>query len=220
MKKALISKNFLLLLVLVGVGVFVYFAATGGIKLDTGSIQLSGTSSPAVDNIGDLTLQVLDGKTNVTGTAISTEDYYDDDKTFLTFYSADVNIDDGNEYTFNISIERSNVQEAAAVKVYCTFPDKELAGLAIDNIIQKTNGKVDADINDAGTAEGDNAVWKTVTFAAGTSTAVAVVAADHEEDYHDQMQDLDDYVDFACTVTDAVTGAHAKTVTARVYANS
>lgn len=163
--------------------------------------------------LGTLDVKLSGGLSNVT----TTEDYYNDDEDFITFYSADANIADGEEYSYNATIERTKVTYAGAITVTCTIPDKEISGVTADNLAEKTAGKIDLDLNDGGNFVDDNTVKKIYSFAEGTSSTVVEIAFDHEETYHDGMVDLDDYVDMNCVAT----GDAGESVswTARFYAD-
>jgi hypothetical protein len=196
--------------IFIGVG---FFAGGFGVitsYLDVGSI----TSDNAVATIGGLTLKIHDGLANAT----TTEDYYNDADTFLTFYSADANIADGEEYVWNITIERDLVAEDGSVKVSCSVPDKEISGVTADSIAEKTGGQIDLDINDGGRHTSDNVVEKSFAMTEGDNDLEIQVAFDHEETYHDGMTDLDDYVDVVCSVTGD--DGSSSSVTTRILADS
>lgn len=180
--------------------------------LNVGS--LTGADDVLVGTAGALDLTIHDGLSNAT----TTEDYYNDDDTFLTFYSADASILDGEEYLWNITIERSLVAEDVSIKVSCSVPDKEISGVTADNIAEKTSGQIDLDINDGGKHSDDNTVYKYFAMAEGTGSLEVQVAFDQEETYHDGMVDLDDYVDAVCVIT-ADDGTSAS-VSTRIYADS
>lgn len=164
--------------------------------------------------LGALDVKLSGGLSNAT----ATEDYYNDDEDFVTFYSADANIADGEEYSYNATIERTKVTYAGAITVTCTIPDKEISGVTADNLAEKTAGKIDLDLNDGGNFVDDNTVKKIYSFAEGTSSTVVEIAFDAEETYHDGMVDLDDYVDMNCVAT----GDAGESVswTARFFADS
>lgn len=164
--------------------------------------------------IGALDLKIHDGLANAT----TTEDYYNDDDTFLTFYSADASIADGEEYAWNITIDRQLASEDGVVTVSCNIPDKEISGVTADSLAEKTAGQVDLDINDGGRHSDDNTVYKSFALAEGTISQEVQIAFDQEETYHDGMTDLDDYVDVVCSIT-GDDGASAS-VTTRIYADS
>lgn len=206
---------------LLGVGIWgaiSYFP--GGVS--TASVTDAQVPAIAQSTLGTLSVVLHDGQTNTSGTAVTTEDYYNDDNDFLTFYSADANIADAEEYRYNVTLERSSVTYASSVKVSCTIPDKEISGVTADNIAEKTSGKVDLTYNAGATSTGnfadDNTVWTYVTFAEGDGSQELLIAFDQEETYHDGMTDLDDYVDMSCVAT----GDKGESIswTGRVLANS
>ena len=162
-----------------------------------------------VSAYGTITVTMHDGLSNAT----TTEDYLNDEKNFMTIYSADANIEDGEEYLFNVTIERSAIAEDANVKVTCNIADKEISGVTFTNLAEKTSGQVDLDINDGGIYFDDNTVWKYIAFSEGVNSQEVQVAFDQEETYHDGMTDMDDYVDLVCD-------AEGVPFTLRVYADS
>lgn len=190
--------------------------------VSTASVTTADVPAVAGSTIGTLNAVLSNGITNTSGTAVTTEDYYNDDFDFLTFYSADANIADGEEYRYNVTIERTSVTYASAVKITCTVPDKELSGVTADNIVEKTSGRIDLTYNQGTTSTGsfdnDNTVETLLTFAEGDGSNVVEIGFDQEETYHDGMTDLDDYVDMSCSAV----GDKAESVswTARVLANS
>lgn len=175
---------------------------------------ISGGSDPTVTTLGALSVKLSGGLSNTT----ATEDYYNDEEDYLTVYSADANIIDGEEYTYNATIERTKVTYASSVTVSCTIPDKELSGVTEDNLAEKTAGRIDLDLNDGGNFVDDNTVKKIYTFAEGVASTVVEIAFDQEENYHDGMVDMDDYVIMTCTAT----GDSGESVswTAKYLANS
>ena len=188
----------------------------GGIGYGTGLFNTASVSGDdnVVGTAGGLDLKIHDGLANAT----TTEDYYNDEDTFLTFYSADASIVDGEEYSWNITIDRELAAEDAVIKVECTIPDKEISGVTADSIAEKTGGQVDLDINDGGRHSSDTSVYKSFSMAEGTITQEVQVAFDQEETYHDGMTDLDDYVDIVCVVS-SDDGA-SSSVTTRIYADN
>lgn len=210
-----LKKTFVFMLFIV-VGIIAGGIAVIGGTLGGATASITGTGTTVTDGMtaGALTLIIHDGLSNVT----TTEDYYNDEDTFLTFYSADASILDGEEYIWNITIERSYASEDAVFTISCNVPDKELSGVTADNIAEKTGGEIDLDINDGGTHSDDNTVYKKVAMAEGTVSTEVQVAFDQEETYHDGMTDLDDYVDAVCVVT--ADDGSSSSVTTRIYADS
>ena len=161
---------------------------------------------------GAVTVTLSDGLSNAT----TTEDYLNDDEDFMTIYSADASIADGEEYAFNATIQRQFISEDANILVTCTVPDKELAGVTADNIAEKTGGQIDLDYvgtTSTGTHSTDNTVWTYLALAEGTGSGNIQIKFDAEETYHDGMADLDDYVDVTCD-------ADGTPFTLRILANS
>lgn len=190
-----------------GVGVISSYAGTASF--------LGGEETGiAIVTAGALNLKLHDGLVNAT----ATQDYYNDDDTLLTFYSTDAAVADGEEFVWNITIERSTAVEAAVYEVSCSIPDKEISGITADNLAEKTAGQIDLDINDGGNHANDNTVTKKVSVAAGTVTTEVEVAFDQEETYHDGMVDLDDYVDATCSVT--ADDGNSASVNVRIFADS
>ncbi len=187
-----------------GVGVVSNYVGVGDISLTSEEAQTT--------SIGGLDLKVHDGLANTT----ATEDYYNDDETELTFYSADANIADGEEYKWNITAERKEASEAGVILVSCNIPDKEISGITANNLAEKTGGQVDLDINDGGKHSDDNTVYRRFALSEGTISQEIEVAFDQEETYHDGMTDLDDYVDITCTVSEEGTSI-SSSVRTRVY---
>jgi hypothetical protein len=178
-----------------------------------GTATITPTAPEEVSSVtGEVTITMSDGLSNAT----TTEDYLNDAEDFMTIYSADASINDGEEYAFNVTIERQYVSEDANIKVTCKSEDKELSGVTADNIIEKTGGQIDLDFVGAtstGTHSDDNTVWSYVAMAEGTGSATIQVKMDAEETYHDGMGDLDDYADVECD-------ADGTPFTLRILANS
>jgi len=201
------------LLILCVLGIFF-----GGIAMIVGVV--SGIAEKAeiipseIDELPETTGQVnvllSAGLSNVT----TTEDHYNDAKDFLTFYSADASIADTEDYSFNVTIERSSIFEDANIKVTCAVPDKELSGVTDDNLIDKDAGQIDLVYGGSATSTGtyadDNTVWTYVAFAEGDGSQVVSVTLEHVEAYHDGMEDYDDYVNINCD-------ADGVPFTARIY---
>ncbi len=55
---------------------------------------------------------------------------------------------DGEEISFNATIERLDIREDARVKVTCTLSDQTISGVTLDNIIEKSEDKIELDISD------------------------------------------------------------------------
>lgn len=178
-------------LVILLTGVFV----TGVVGLGSLGFSAAGTPTAVTGALGSLSVKMHDGLVNATTTSDHVNDAYD----VMTFYVADANIADGEEIIFNVTLERSDVSSAGSVTLSCTIPDKELSGVTADNIAEKTSGKVDLDINDAGTHADDNTVSKVITFAEGTAVAEVQVAFDQEETWEDGMTAYDEYAEVKCT---------------------
>ncbi len=163
---------------------------------------------------GLLNVKLHDGLSNDS----TSEDYLNDAKDFMSVYSADAEMTDGLEYVFNATIYRSNVGEDCNLKIACTMPDKELAGVTENTLAEKTSGQIDLDINDEGTHSDDNTVWTYVALSESTVSTDVEIAYDHDEEYHDGMTDLDDYTDLSCSAT--AQDGNVVTWTHRVLANS
>jgi len=179
--------------------------------VDLGSIGGASTTAAAFGTVGALDLTIHDGLANST----TTQDSITDDDLEMTFYSTDAAMVDGEEYLWNITIDRELVSEDASITVSCNLPDKEISGITADNIAEKTAGQIDMDINDAGKHTDDNTVYRSFALPEGTKTLEVQVAFDLEEDYHDGMVDYQDYSDIVCTVT-GDDGASAS-VSTRIY---
>jgi len=209
------AKITLMILLIVGI----VAGGIGGLALMWAGVsaQIAGIGIPlepeVVPAVGEINVLLSGGLANAT----TTEDYYNDEKDFLTFYSADASIAADEDYSFNATIERSAIAEDANIKVTCSAPDKELSGVTDDNLIDKDAGQIDlvfgGDATSTGTYTDDNTVWTYVAFAEGTGSKVVSVTFEHVEEYHDGMADLDDYFDVSCK-------ADGVPFTARVYANS
>lgn len=190
-------------------------------SMATATITGEVAEAPAVEGVstfGAISVQLSDGIVNASSATgrTTTEDYLNDAEDFMTFYSADASIIDGEEYIFNATIQRSAIAEDANLKVTCASPDKELSGVTADNLITKTAGQINLDYlgtTSTGTHSTDNEVWTYVAFAEGVGSQEIEIGFDHVEAYHDGMADLDDYVDVTCDV-------EGVPFTARVYANS
>lgn len=212
--------TFLVSFVFIALAVWGLVVAVPSVVSTADIINFGNDDVDSVSDYGVLSITLSDGVVNdSTGVdSTTTEDYLNDEQDFMTFYSADANIIDGEEYGFNATIERSKVAEDVNVKVTCSVPDKELSGVTATNLIEKTSGKIDltfvgSGISSTGKHIDDNSVYTYVTFAEGDGVEVIQVNADQEETYHDGMTDLDDYVDIVCD-------AEGVPFTARVYANS
>jgi len=173
---------------------------TAGLTGGTASVLSSNKVVQKTDYIGDLKLEIHDGLSNAT----TTEDYQSDDELTMNVYSADASIADGEEYLFNISIERTDASYGGTALITCSAPDKEISGVTADSLVEKTGGEIDLDINDGGRHVSNTVVEKLVSFSAGTVTTEVEIAFDHEETYHDGMTDMDDTFEVTCTVDDMV----------------
>lgn len=189
-------------------GIGYYQGLIGGVS--TASIIQKGE---VVDNVGLLTVKLHDGLNN----ASTSSDYLNDEEDFMTIYSVDADIEGDEEIKFNATIYREKVGEDANLKVSCTIDDKELSGVTVDNLADKTGGQIDLDINDAGTHSDDNTVWLYKAYSESTNELEFEIAFDQEETYHDGMSDLDDYIDVKCI---AESGSQSVDFTLRVLANS
>jgi len=180
----------------------------------TGLAEKAEIITPDVEELPETTGQVNVLLSGGLANSTSTEDHYNDAKDFLTFYSADANIEDAQDYSFNATIERSLIAEDANVKVTCTVPDKELSGITDDNLIDKDSGQIDlvfgGDATSTGSYTDDNTVWTYVAFAEGAGSKVVTHTLEHVEAYHDGMEDYDDYVNINCN-------ADGVPYTARIY---
>ncbi len=148
---------------------------------------------------GILSVTLHDGLSHVT----TTEDYLNDAEDVMTIYSANASIADGEEYAFNVTIQRSTIAEDVNLKVTCTIPDKEISGVAAKNICEKTAGQIDLDYvgaSSTGHYATDNSVWTYVAMAEGTGSAEIQVKFDQEETYHTGMADMDDTAEVNCDV--------------------
>lgn len=228
-----LGRNFKFLLGAVFIGLAVWGLVAYLPGVDTASISLSGNDPVTQAGIGGLLLTMSDGLTNTSGTAVTTEDTIDDTDKFLVFYSADANIADGEEYQFNITVERLSVDSAGSIDVACTSPDKEIDGVTAKNIVEKTAGEIDLDFegplgsgsvagltSKAGKhTNGGNTVETRITFPEAVSSVEIQVKADQEETYHDGMTDLQDYAEITCVFSNADEGVSDSTRT-RIYADS
>jgi hypothetical protein len=206
-----------LLIVALALGYFIFSGQAGNAVADVTS-KFSGTEK-LTDDVGEIELiKIHDGLSNVT----TTEDSLNDAETEMTFLSADANIDDGEEYAFNITFDREKVANAGKVYLECSAPDKEIDGVTAKNLIEKTAGDIDlvfVGADSSGTSKGTK-VTTTHTFSAGEGSASIQVTADHEETYHDGMTDIQDNFQITCKVSPNKDMSNAKSVTAVIKANS
>ena len=211
------ADNVALIIAIVGIALggfgVLWTFGTGLVSGTTATITGADGTQDTVDYTGTISIVIHDGLSNAT----TTEDYVDDSEVFMEIFSADANIADGEEYLFNITVDRSQVAYADTVLVTCSIADKEISGVTADNLAEKTLGKIDLDINDGGSHVNDNTVEKLVSFGTGDSSIEVQVAFDQEETYHDGMADMSDYNDVICTVAD---NDQSLSTTLRIKANS
>lgn len=188
----------------------------------TGSVASIGSSDDGVvalegvNAYGTLSVKIADGYGNST---ITTDDYYNDANTIMTSYKADASQNDGEEFGFNLTILRTSISEDASIPISCSIPDKALAGVVLENIAEKTSGKIDLDYvntnDNTGTHVSDTEVSTSVSMAEGVASVVVEVKFDSEETYLDGMTDFDDYADVNCVI-----GNNGKvTILSRYYTN-
>ena len=156
----------------------------------------TGGDVGVVSALGTLGVTLHDGQDNVT----TTEDYYNDAKTQITFYLADASQADSQGIFYLANITRTKVSDAAAIVVTCTLPDKALSGVTDLNIAKKSAGKVQAylDGKQAYVPGDPNTVKEIVSFAAGVSEVAVNSTFLQDETYTDGMTDLTDYATMNC----------------------
>jgi len=188
----------------------------GAVTSYTSGIEL-GTATVVADlTFGEMNVKLTDGMSNST----STEDVIDASNVFMTIYSADASLVESDEYSFNITIGRTNIAEDGSAKVSCVLLDGDVTA-SESSLALKSAGKTTLDYQgarDTGTIEADKlTVWTYVDFAEGDGSQEIEVKFDQDESYHDAMTDLTDYVDTTCTIT---SDAGTKTTVTRIYADS
>ena len=206
-----------------GIGAFIIIGLL--IWFLSGSSTSTGQVGQSAEELGSVTGAVTgflsNGLTNTSGlTQVTSEDYINDAKDEMKIYSKDSNIDDTLGYAWNITIERQYISEDANVKVTCSAPDKELAGVTQQNLFQKTGGQIDLTFvggSSTGTHESDTEVYTYVPFSEGDGSQIVEVTALHLDAYHDGMADMDDYFDTTCTIQG---DGFSDAVTTRIFAYS
>lgn len=186
---------FAFIFVIAGIWMLVSGAIAAGF-LHGATIGGGSGDIPVVSALGTLGVTLHDGQDNVT----TTEDYYNDAKTQITFYLADASQADGQGIFYLANITRTKVSDAAAIVVTCTLPDKALSGVTDLNIAKKSAGKVQAylDGKQAYVPGDGNSVKEIVSFAAGVSEVQVNSTFLQDETYTDGMTDLTDYATMNC----------------------
>lgn len=182
----------------------IMFLGVIGLVFSLGLFSMAGLGSVGLDSSSDVISRVTlsGGLVNVT----STQDYYNSAEDVVTFQTTDSVILDGEEISFNATLERADIKEDARVRVQCTINDKALTGVTLENMAETTDGEIDLDIRlpsemgaldlpntgtDVGTHISDLTVERYIDFAEGTGSQVIMVAFDHEETWHDGMTNFD-----------------------------
>ena len=186
---------FAFIFVIAGIWMLVSGAIAAGF-LHGATIGGGSGDIPVVSALGTLGVTLHDGQDNTT----TTEDYYNDAKTQITFYLADASQADGQGIFYLANITRTKVSDAAAIVVTCTLPDKALSGVTDLNIAKKSAGKVQAylDGKQAYVPGDGNSVKEIVSFAAGVSEVQVNSTFLQDETYTDGMTDLTDYATMNC----------------------
>ncbi len=172
------------------------------------SLGLSTVDEQTASDQGGLTgsviIEMLDHGNSSTETGsyrALTSDKLNDNKDVMTIYMTDSDGADNYWFSVNATIEREIISEDANIKVICTAPDRELAGVTEKSLIDKSSGKVLLKINGGGLNPTDSSVRKYLPMSEGTATTTVTVSGQIVEAYHDGMTDLDnsDAYTISCT---------------------
>ncbi len=188
------------LLIIAGVA-FVLFGGSALLGIGSG-VSVSGSGVSAVI----LSAGNVNATTNV--------DFLNDREDVMTIYLSDADIVDGEEISFNATIQRRSIIEDERVKVTCSMSDQTISGVTLTNLIEKTDDKIDLDIREAsdsgviigfantgtdrGTHLGSNTVYQYVDFSEGDGEETVYIAFDQEETWQDGMTDYDTEARLGC----------------------